>query len=195
MTTPRPCKNSRRKGQLFERAVAADLREALDPPELVAALRGATTRNGLPELLKRSRVRRGEQAHGACEPDIVVGGLDVWLELQHAAPNAVTPEKKLRQAERDVEASGRGWLPIAVTKASSGPGARQTTATLRLWALRELTGRVSSSNAEDKWRNVVVAVGYPDLLRMLAAWDEDCYAPTPDLSLAAAERLRDGGGW
>jgi hypothetical protein len=98
----------RRKGHSFERWVADAYRARFD---------GYT-------------VRRSQQSGGAYEPDVVVEGLSLWTECQHA--NEPTPLLKLAQAERDASAAGGFRLPVVVWKRS---GSRVVNVTLRLWTL------------------------------------------------------------
>ena len=107
----------REKGKRFERLVADLLRKAMP---------GCT-------------VRRSLQAHRAYEPDVVVEGSPLWLELTHG--KAPDPEAKLRQAERDAERSGTvRWkepIPLVVWRRH---GERSIRATLRLGSLLRLHG-------------------------------------------------------
>lgn len=88
-------KMQRVKGKVFEREIARLLRERWPGAD----------------------VHRSSQADRARNSDVVVVGgplaaSSLWLELQDAA--RPTPEKKLEQAERDVQAGGGERLPVVI---------------------------------------------------------------------------------
>lgn len=106
-------RRNKQAGKEFERRIATDLRQILDPRDLTRAIKEASDRlKGNPgteqraeatrtikSLQKRSCVRRGEQGRGAHEPDIVTP-TPWWIEVSRRS--AVSPLGKLAQAERDV---------------------------------------------------------------------------------------------
>jgi len=145
----------RRKGHDFERQVANDLREIYDPPELVAAIRAAKPAER-PALLKRSLVRRGEQGHGALEPDVVTP-TTWWIECGNGA--TVDPLKKLLQAKQDAP---RGRRAVAVVHRK---GARRCTATLSLGDLA--TAVSEASDAGLRAELLTCTIGYEDWLALL----------------------------
>lgn len=107
--------NSRRKGHDWERSVADDLRQVFDDPAVLAQIVACRRRpKALQFAMARSCVRRGRQSGGAVEPDVVVSGYDLWLELQCSA--RPTPSKKLAQAIRDAGATGETWIVFAVIR-------------------------------------------------------------------------------
>ena len=119
-------KLSRNKGKEFERWLAAQLRAELGEPAVESA-----------GDVRDSRVRRGEQGHGAVHADVYVVDLPFWFECQHAArPDA---EAKLLQARADVERSGRRHVPVAVVRRSGARGRRQVEAAM---FLSDLIGQV-----------------------------------------------------
>lgn len=94
------------KGKSFEQRIAVRMREVYDSPDLLAKIEKATKERRNKDrtvLLKRSLVRRSEQAKGAKEPDIVVKGCPCWIECQDAGADHFRPLEKYEQAERDVE--------------------------------------------------------------------------------------------
>lgn len=98
-------KNSRAKGQTFERLI----KEAIV--------------DGLKDLLPRIIVRRSVQAERAHDSDVIIEGdgvpqwlCDLWIECNHAdAPN---PVNKLTQAQGDsmwaIKRTGRKRLPLVI---------------------------------------------------------------------------------
>jgi hypothetical protein len=80
---------SRRKGHDFERWVVRKFKP----------------------IFGEKNVRRGQQSHGAFEPDVVVLGTQLWHECQHS--KRATPLKKLEQAERDKPPH---MVAVAITK-------------------------------------------------------------------------------
>ena len=97
--------NSRRKGHNWERDLATRLRE----------------------IFGAERVRRGRQAEGACEPDVVVEDVPWWFECKCGGP-AEFPAKALVQAEDDSARRIRPSWPVAICKMDRKP----PTASLRL---------------------------------------------------------------
>jgi hypothetical protein len=65
-------------------------------------------------LLKGSKVRRSDQGKGAVEPDLVIEGCPVWMELQDAAGSDYHPLVKLEQAERDVFQTESDLWPVSI---------------------------------------------------------------------------------
>lgn len=129
----------RTKGKVFERAIAAQVRERW--PGVI--------------------VRRASQAERADNPDVFAEGHSVldrlWLELQDA--KAPTPIAKLEQAERDVEAfhgkrvSGSPRrVPVVVWHKLAS---RTIWVTARLWVINNLAGWVSGPKASAVGRQVV----------------------------------------
>jgi hypothetical protein len=100
-------KTSRTKGRAFEQLVANMCR---------AAFPGRT-------------VRRGKQSHLADEPDVVVEGVPLWIECQHA--DRATPAKKMEQAVKDSYAQFHKLPPIPVV-VWRRTGSREVLATIRL---------------------------------------------------------------
>lgn len=84
--------NSREKGKRWEREVA----------------------NRMRLIFGKDRVRRGRQAEGAAEPDIVTP-TTLWLECKHG--KLVGLRKALEQAERDsAQAYDGAWWRVVVAK-------------------------------------------------------------------------------
>lgn len=155
--------NSRTKGHTFERKVASELRSMFDGEKWVSAYSSAKKVDKV-RLLKSSKVRRGEQSHGALEADVIVSGVPIWFELQHA--NNITPVKKLEQAERDIEHKGEegSWIPVSICKETSS---RSVQVTMRTWAFM----RLMAMNAKDPATgNVPVKVDYKDFLRLIEGY-------------------------
>lgn len=130
--------NSRRKGHNWERDIAARLRSIFGP----------------------DRVRRGRQAEGATEPDVVVDGAPWWIECKCGGP-ATKPATALAQAEEDSD-KAPGILPrwpVAVCKADRRPAV----AAMRLSTLLTLAGkgvqlgRILVSMPLDDWLRIAEA--------------------------------------
>ncbi len=75
-------------------------------------------------------VRRSIQSHQAFEPDVVVEGVPLWTECQHAT-NA-SPLVKLAQAERDVRSVTEPIYPVVVWRKTGG---RTINVTMRLGSM------------------------------------------------------------
>jgi hypothetical protein len=139
----------REKGKRFERDVAAQLRD----------------RFGV-------LVRRASQAERADNPDVFVETGPVrlqrlWLELQDA--RQPTPEKKLQQAESDVQAwegKRESYVPRWPVVVWHRLGERTTWATLRINTLLDIVQPVP--DAESELRETVT-VEFGAFLRMLEA--------------------------
>jgi hypothetical protein len=125
-------KLSRTKGKEFERWLARDLRELIGEPAVESA-----------GDVRTSRVRRGEQGHGAVHPDVRVEGLPFWFECQHAA--RPDPEAKLQQARADSAVSGEKWIPVAVVRRSGARGKHQVQVCMYLGDLLEVLRRWDQS--------------------------------------------------
>jgi hypothetical protein len=150
------------------------LREIFDPKSLLAELERAPTRKAHAELLKQSRVRRSDQGKGAMEPDLVIRGCPLWLELTHAAKP--DPMAKLEQAERDSQMARGQWFPVAIVKKTHGSfiQAWMRTATfLFLCGFDHLTDSagvdIPLSSAPNG--NMPVMISYADLMSRLK-WHE-----------------------
>ena len=108
-----------RKGKTFERTVANDLaalqRAADERRRIIAGEAPPPAPTGKPP---RSAVRRGlsqSRGGGAEEPDVVVGDLDLHVEVKHS--NSISPAALMRQALNDVRQSGTSnTLVIGVLK-------------------------------------------------------------------------------
>lgn len=82
-------------------------------------------------------VRRSEQSHKAFEPDVVVEGIPLWTECQHATTS--TPLRKLEQAEDDCTPM---HYPVVVWRRT---GARAVNATMALTTLLSTYGQYDAS--------------------------------------------------
>jgi len=186
----KPRVNSRRKGVSFEEKIAREFRQIYDPPELLASLAEAAKAKGAGSvaayraILKTSRVRRSDQGRGAMEPDLVIQGCPLWLELQHA--RAVTPRGKLEQAERDAATAESSLRPVAVIHET---GRWLTQAWMRFSTLLYLAGFDDLTDSEGEAIPLTEAPGaalavmldYEDLLARLRFREEvRCAAPEAD---------------
>lgn len=152
--------NSRTKGANFERKIAQDMREIYDPPKLLKLMKVSTPKKRS-QLLKSSAVRRGRQTEGAVESDLVVKGCPCWLELQDASKGKFSPLNKLRQAERDVNATKVALYPVAICHLK---GSRNIATMMRLSTLVDLVG------GESQWgfrEDFPVLINYDDFRDIL----------------------------
>ena len=173
---PKPRANSRSKGVAFETSIAQDMRRIYDPPELLeklevaARVKGKGSVSAHRELLKESAVRRSDQGKGALEPDVVIQGCPLWLELQDA--RKPTPLEKLAQAERDVAQTGSRLRPVAVIHRTA---ARSIQAWMRCETLLYLCGFDDLTDSEGRviplseapGAAVVCMIDYEDLKEKL----------------------------
>jgi hypothetical protein len=130
--------NSRRKGHNWERDIATALRR----------------------IFGEDRVRRGRQAEGAAEPDVVIDGAPWWIEAKCGGP-AAKPLAALCQAEDDSAKRLEARWCVALCKQDRRPA----TATMRLDTLLrivELTGvalgRATVTVGIDDWLRIAEAV-------------------------------------
>jgi len=176
----KPRAESKLKGATFERRIAQDMRRIYDPPEYVTRLEAMPTKgegaiSALQTLLKESRVRRSDQGRGAQEPDLVIRGCPLWLELQDA--RETTPMEKLEQAERDVRQVSSGLLPTAVIHRT---GEQRIRAWMRFSTLLYLCGFDDLTDSAggaipltaSPGGNLVVMIDYEDLLERLRFREE-----------------------
>jgi len=156
---------ARRKGFSFEREVAQTLRTIYDPIELRMAMSKAKPAERV-VLLKQSRVRRGEQAHGAMEPDVVVEDSPLWIECCDSAKDMA--RAKLEQATRDTRECrlAKSW-PIAVTHRKR---AKTSRATMSLKTLMEIFAACDEGDRDLRAECFcVVDVDWSQLVSLLAA--------------------------
>jgi hypothetical protein len=160
-------KGRRAKGHTFERRVARDLRAIYDGPDWCAHY-DTLSKQEQSIALKTSRVRRGEQAHGALEADLVVAGVHWWFELQHA--NRAQPLKKLEQAERDIVQGGETakWLAVSITLET---GHREVKACMRARSFCYLMTGLPSSGVFGPVDSAPVVFPYSALLELLRLED------------------------
>lgn len=147
--------------------MARDLREIYDAPEVLAAI-AAADRKTLKAAMAGTTVRRGEQGRNAHEPD-VIAPCSWWMELQDSA--TISPEAKLRQAERDLAMhwrradgpSERRWTrPVAICHQR---GARSAVACMRLADLVRCCGGEFPETKDQGY--LPVRIEYEDFLKIL----------------------------
>ena len=138
--------------------------------EAAAKVKGKGASSAHRELLKESKVRRSDQGRGAVEPDVVIRGCPLWLELQDARQPA--PLAKLAQAERDVRQTSSPLRPVAVVHKLASP---QIQAWMRVETLLYLCGFDDLTNSEGgaipladaPGATVAVMIDYDELLERL----------------------------
>jgi hypothetical protein len=167
---------SRPKGNAFERRIAQDMRQIYDSSELLeklaaaAKLKGKGATSAHRTLLKESRVRRSDQGRGALEPDLVIQGCPLWLELRDG--REPMHYAKLAQAERDVEQTGSSLRPVAVVHRT---GAKDIQAWMRAETLLYLLGFDDLTDSagcviplsDAPGASVIVMIDYEELLERL----------------------------
>lgn len=158
-------KLSRVKGRAFEQLIAQDMRQVYDSADLLDRMTAARLNKEhkeLRRLQKESVVRRSDQGKGAKEPDLVIDPCPCWLELQNASGVNFNPEKKLAQAERDVDESKSHLWPVSVCRKT---GSTKIYVCTRLWTVLLLMGLSMPKQGYDG--DLIVTFDYDKFIELL----------------------------
>lgn len=130
----------------------------MDPPHLTDQLRKSEP-GERSRLLRTSHVRRGQQARGAHEPDIVTP-TPWWFEVARRQAECVL--NKLSQAERDIVPP---WLwPVAIWRKTGSP---TITVAMRLSSLLGAVGEASDFALPEWAWDLPVVIEYHAFLRIV----------------------------